>query len=1169
MIIKKLEIQGFKSFADRIKVVFHPGITAIIGPNGTGKSNVVDALLWVLGGKSSKSLRGERSGDVIFNGNNQRAPMGLADVNLYLSEEEEELIINHRVFRSGESEYRLDGKAVRLKDIQDILWEKAIAETDYFVIEQGSIGTFLSSKPLEKRQLLEEAAGTAFYKDKKRQAENKLANSEQNLTRLEDILSEVTREKNSLQRQAQAAIRYRKIREEIRQLTLYHYRKKISQLEASQGETSKTYHARLSDENDFVYTIKTDEKKLAETRQELWDLENINKNKKEELYTLRSKAAKLESDRDKEEKRIDFFQDKKESAEESKKEYRQELNALKQEIQDKQTGLQNLEQILNTKEKELQQAEIRTQKVRNKLDLNKNNIESIRNQILGDLSQHTEIRNESAKAEKELELLIRQEEKIRRQAEDEHFRMLKTKQQIKELTSDIEIEKKDVEITKKGLDKLKNDIKRLSESQVKITEQLEKLKNEKEKNLHHLHSLEKLEEKERETLSESITPETMGILADLIDIDALHAPLVDIIWKEEAKAVLIEPSHLLQVLDENEVKGDFLLIPSPELKEASVKFPDDPRIIGFLKAQIKPEERLKNRTQRLQEAALVKDIRTAVELWINHPGCNFLTLNGDLVLASGLVKIGQKKEGLFSIHQDIKDIKTTISSLEKQIIPLEEQNKDLDDKLAELEQEAAALSDTLSHKEKAVESKVRELEFVRLEEKKTALAKDLAEKEAAALDDEKQKLQQKSKQLHDQISSLAQSEKEKQNELEKLEKELIQLEATHERENKKFFELKSAIDLDREKITNTRDRTRTLSERHSSITEKLESLNKDIQTAAEQLQSLSDSIERLKQKEVSIEKEIKVKEKDLMESEVNYRRILDLQKKLEDKLEQKRTELNEKKEERVQWEVKKAQKERDLVNLEESCWQELKKTIQEIKSEIDLDSIPDENIEAILEEAKDKLQKFKAVNLMAEEEYEVQKKRHDFLTQQYEDLRQSIDATKEAIRKIDQESKTQFLGALGEVNKNFMDVFSILFEGGHAEIKLSEPNLPLESGIEIIAQPPGKRVQSLNLLSGGEKTLTSLSFFFALFRYKPTPFCILDEVDAALDEANLGRFLKLMNKIKTHTQFIIITHNFKTMEVADYIYGTTMAEPNVTSIYAVQLDKVKGALSANETPKDT
>jgi len=324
-----------------------------------------------------------------------------------------------------------------------------------------------------------------------------------------------------------------------------------------------------------------------------------------------------------------------------------------------------------------------------------------------------------------------------------------------------------------------------------------------------------------------------------------------------------------------------------------------------------------------------------------------------------------------------------------------------------------------------------------------------------------------------------------------------------------------------------------------------------------QTSGLQDNLVRISNDIAKLGNQIKQKEKGLALSETKLNEIQIDQVKLENVLDKQKIEYESTKNKRVQSEIKKAEIERDIVNLEESCWQELRKTLQEVKGEISGDIIPDENIEEELESSKDRLQRIGNVNLMAEEEYTIQQQRYDFLLQEQNDLRESIDSTKMAISKIDKESRSQFVAALEAVNKNFKEVFSLLFEGGSAEVKLTDPNNPLESGVDIIAQPPGKRLQSLSLLSGGEKTLTSLAFFFALFRYKPTPFCILDEVDAALDEANLSRFLNLMNKIKTQTQFIIITHNSKTMEVADYIYGTTMAEPSITSIFSVRMEKNK------------
>ncbi|MGB6338245.1 MAG: AAA family ATPase [Candidatus Aminicenantaceae bacterium] len=293
MIIKRLELQGFKSFLERTKVVFHPGITAIVGPNGTGKSNIVDALLWVLSGKRLKALRGERGSDIIFNGNTKTAPVSMADVNLILGDGDEDLIINHRFFRSGEGEYRMNGKVTRLKDIHDFLWKKAIAETEYFVIEQGSIGLFLSSKPLEKRQLLEEAAGTAFYKDKRKQAQKKLENSEQNMDRLEDIIAEVDRGKNALKRQAGSAIRYRQLRETIREYTHFLFREKIHTLEKSQAETASNYRRSLEHEQDLIAQLKSEERQLASKRKEVWEIEISNKQEKEDFFSLKTQLSRI------------------------------------------------------------------------------------------------------------------------------------------------------------------------------------------------------------------------------------------------------------------------------------------------------------------------------------------------------------------------------------------------------------------------------------------------------------------------------------------------------------------------------------------------------------------------------------------------------------------------------------------------------------------------------------------------------------------------------------------------------------------------------------------------------------------------------------------------------------------------------------------------------------
>ena len=1162
MIIKKIELQGFKSFPERAKILFHPGITAIIGPNGTGKSNIVDALLWVLGGQRSKYLKGERSGDVIFNGNTEKPPLGMADVVLSLRDDDEELIINHRFFRSGESEYRLNGKQVRLKDIQDSLWKRDIAEKEYFVIEQGQIGLFLTSKPTEKRLFLEEAAGTAFYKDKKRQSQNKLENSEQNLIRLEDIIAEVSKAKNSLKRQASAAIKYRKLREKIRQLNSLNYRRKILQLEKSLQEITLSYENSLSREKELISKLKAEEKSLGQKRKEVWDLEKSMKERQKNLFALNSQVSRVETDRDKEIRRIEFFEEKKNKAIEDTAEHEKELFHLDKERAEVEENLKTLGQTQKQKQQALKRADQANQISQEKLASWGKKLETLRSEYFEKLSSHTEIKNEGVKVEKEKELIHRQEEKLKSQLSKEHA-LLKQKE------NKLEQNQKELVQAQKLKDEKRNTMTvsqqeldgTLSLSQ-SLQNKISELEEKKEQEIHHLQALEKLAKKERSTDFSKDIPDALGLLADLIETDDEHAPLIDIFWKEEAKATLVHAQDFMKILTEKEIKGNFLLI-SPKKKEGvspiSSKLYKDLQVVGLFKSRIRPRAKIKDHLSHLQEAAIVKDIKSAVQLWSRFPSSNYITLEGDLLLSSGLLKMGQKEEGIFTLSQEIKKIKKNIALIDKKINPLSIELKEKIEQKLRLEEKLQGESALLNQLDRKSEEIEKENKYDQTEKERIAAHVSLLKNELDVFTKDREALTKKM----DTVSFMAKSLREEENALKKKiedeEKEYADYQEEDEKTRKNFFELKAGVDLLQERIKNLNHRLQIQKQRKEILETKLNSLQGEIKNCDEEKLKLKENIKNLSKKAKNLAEQRKKQERELARSESHLQNMKKEQGDMEKKIEQLREEHEGKKEERVKWEISKAEIDRDLVNVEESCWQDLKKTLQEVKKEMPEEEIPDTEIEGKLAETEEKLQKIKSVNLMAEEEYSIQKKRYDFLMQQKKDLRESIDTTREAIRKIDKESKNQFMKALREVNKNFKKVFSLLFNGGIAELKLADPSHPLESGVDIAAQPPGKKVQSLSLLSGGEKCLTSLAFFFALFRYKPTPFCVLDEVDAALDDVNLARFLELMKKIKNQTQFILITHNVKTMEVADYIYGTTMAEPNITSLYSIKLEsKEKG-----------
>jgi chromosome segregation protein len=1227
MIIKKLELQGFKSFAERTKIVFHPGITAIVGPNGTGKSNLVDAMLWALGGhRQGGVVRGDRTDEVIFSGNAKRPALSLADAVLTLSGDDQELVVSHRAFRSGENEYRMNGKTVRLRDIQDELWKHAIGEKEYFVIKQGSIGTFVTSKPNEKRLFIEEAAGTAYYKDKKRQAQSKLDSTEQNLIRLEDIIIEVEKAKNSLQRQAQAANRYRRLRERIRELTSHHYQRKLVVLEKAQQEAAALYEAGLVRETEMTARLRNEEKDVASRRKDLWDLEKVLKDGQEQLYALRSKAARTESDIDRESKRVEFFEEKKRRAEADRDELLEDVLYLTRDIEELRARLGGLEESLAASRDEVAGSETELAAAREARLRAGREIERLRGEYIQALQALTEAKNESARTEKEIELLLRQDEKLAAQLGEQDELLAENAERTAALESDIA----DARVTREALVSRAEDVRAaIAAGRAGLEDfrgRLDALRSRRDEAAYHLQALRRIDEKAREESRPDDVPGGLGILADLIRTSPENALLFDTFWREGARSRVVPAEEFVNGLPEG-LRGSYLLVPAAARPAIPAEVLGRPGVVGQLKSLIEPDESLRDRLAGLEDAVIVRDTGEAVRIWLDHPELNFLTPSGDLLLSSGLLKVGEKAEGAVALASEMRKLETEIDRLEADTLPIAAEIGSKTKDLAALEADLSAVREELEGTERILQDREREQRYGFGDGEKIRTNQSILGRELDVLRGERARLEEAFRTASESLSvreAGTRSMKERIENEERAHADLVSGEAARER---RFFETKAGLDLVQEKMNGLADQIRTGEKRKETATAKIQTLEADILRSREDQARLREEIAALREGARTLGEERAAAETGLEATEADLEKVRQALEGIEAVVLKSRAEEEAAKNERVRHEIRKAEVERDLVNLDEMCWQELKKTLTELKAEARAaESLPapaaapeepeteelvedeaeeggaagtaapsaeagaetasgaipgsaeaakprrvmkkwrplagmtDEDVEKELEESREALNRFKAVNLMAEEEYVEQKTRFDFLTQQRQDLRESITSTVEAIRKIDEESKDQFLKALEQVNKNFSDLFTALFKGGNAEVKLLEPDNPLESGVEIVAQPPGKRVQNLSLLSGGEKSLTSLAFLFALFRYRPSPFCFLDEVDAALDDVNLARFLDLLKTIKHQTQFILITHNYKTMEVADYIYGTTMAEPNMTRLLSVKLERKGGEL---------
>jgi chromosome segregation protein len=1238
MIIRKLEMQGFKSFAERTKVVFHPGITAIVGPNGTGKSNLLDALLWATGGLRFKGLRGDRTEDVIFNGNAKRPALNMADVVITLGSEEEELVVSHRVFRNGEGEYRLNGKVVRLKDVQDELWKHRIGEKEYFVIEQGAIGDFVTSKPTEKRALIEEAAGTAYYKDKRRQAQNKLESTEQNLIRLEDIIAEVEKQKNSLQRQTQAANRYRRLRERIRELSSHHYRRKLAELEKLGREAAGLYEQALAAEKEAAAGLKTAEQETAGLRNDLWRLEKDIQETQEKLFSLRSQTDRTEGEAERGARRVDELEERKKRAGRDRDELNLELVRLMQEAVAREEGAAALEREGSALSEAAELAAATLAAAREERLRLEAGLEAGRHAYLETLQALTEAKNERARSEKELEMMARQAEKLERDLEEAGRQLSEKEEQLAALEKSAAEQEESRRAAEEAVKRAEASLGALAAEVEKLGAELAGLKDRRNETAFHLQALRRVEEKERQSSSGTEVGGSLGLLADLVRAASEDAPLFDLFWGDAAKARVVPAADFLREA-EGRVKGRFLLLPEKERAKFPAELLARPGVCGLLKARLEARDRLKERLGGLEDAVVVGTWKEAVALWLEYPEVNFVTLGGDLLLASGLFKAGEKGAGLISLTAELAALEAELARVESLIAPLEREFEEKSRLRDEARLELEMAGQEAARAEKAGQEKLRELKFARQEAERARTSGEILARELELLRGEMSGLtgrQAESKARLEELEARAQAAR---SALEAGEKEAAGAAEKVAALERAFLEQKAGLNLVRERASAVQAALDDIGKRQAALKSRIDHLEKEIADWNANQAELRLSVEAGMKKAAALKDECGRTEALLAESEGRLGRLKqDLEEK-EAALGRLREKAREVQEERVRHEIRKAQLERDLVNLEEMSWQELKKTLVELKQEAEAEAagagaageaeaaaaeelleeketegeeseaegtegaeaaaaegaeaaseagagpeakprrparkwrpvreMSDEEVERELEEAREAFNRIKQVNLMADEEYLEHKKRYEFLVGQREDLRASIVSTQEAIRKIDQESETQFLKALEEVNRNFNEVFTSLFKGGQAEVKLLEPENPLESGVEIAAQPPGKRLQNLSLLSGGEKSLTSLAFLFALFRYRPSPFCFLDEVDAALDDVNLARFLELMKKVKQQTQFIIITHNYKTMEVADYIYGTTMPEPNVTRLLSVKLERKEDASGGDGADAET
>ncbi|HET7436230.1 MAG TPA: chromosome segregation protein SMC [Thermoanaerobaculia bacterium] len=1165
--LEQLDIHGFKSFYDPARLTFPEAMTAVVGPNGCGKSNICDALIWVLGENRASHIRGETMEDVIFQGSARRRALSMGEVTLTLGTsngdsnhpmaDDGKIVINRRVFRDGQSEFRLNGRRVRMKDISDILMDTGLGIRNYSVMEQGKIDLILSNKPQDRRRLIEEAAGITKYKTKRRAAELKLEETQQNLLRIDDTLGEVTRNLNSLKRQASKARRHRELFDQLSTAKRALYKGRIVLAQAEEELASATLAEAQTRESELAAQLSADEAELAETRTVHIERSHRASKVREEIAGLTGEVERLRSFLQQSETNLGDLLQRIENA-------RGQISTLEQEGSDQQAAFDEKTQQLETARAErnrfreiADQVERDRQERSDEVRQHEKSLADSRESLMRTIAKISESRNQVHQIEIAVEkcefYLTKLTESARKAAESRdgaRAQMYEWEQSVRDAEQGLVVAQQTARDAVQRRDELVSQRDSMRESLASARDTISQTTYKIDSLRALLASLEAQDEDVRRAILELI-PNAMSA-AEAVHAAQGYEAALDTLLREISKAVVVEDDDtaieaIRRLRERGAGRGAFITLGYAATGTGTRRGDAAAVVVG--EGPVADAVR-----QAIPEAYIVGDLRQAIEGGRERPHATIVTLDGDIVRGPLVVggKTAGATPGVFSIKREVADLQallgseeTRASSLSTELQQVEEELRAADDAriIAEERMRTAdqELRERRGQRERAgTELQRYEKDLAVASEEQTLYAEEkeqlLARKNAAIADLEQ--LQGRETELHEQIRSheeqLAVSRRAFEEVTEVASKARVDVEAASGVVN--------SVQREHENLSRI---VVSLGSRASQLQQEIESLARKqgdtgvaVEEARRQLDESLGKLHDISEMRVSLEAE--VADLDVRVNELQTRAVAS----------------------REQWNTAKNalfESERRL-DRAKSAFDLLREQIS-LDLHAGIDALADveppsddesrANLESEVAKLSDQIEKIGPVNVLAIDEHQELETRESFLRTQRDDLVQSIDSLRQTIRKINLTSRELFRDAFTQVNESFTEIFTSLFGGGTARMQLLDEEDVLESGIELVAQPPGKKNQSIALLSGGERALTAIALLFAIFRYKPSPFCILDEVDAPLDEVNTERFVRLVRDMSRDTQFIVITHSRRTMEAADVLYGVTMEEAGCSRLVSV------------------
>ncbi len=1271
--LRKVEIVGFKSFCERTVVTFSgSGTTCIVGPNGCGKSNVVDAISWVLGEQSHKSLRAERMADCIFNGTTKRPPMGMAEVTLTmedpdlaeavrfviegtqtetpadagaapapepdaaapensnteilslapapapetqqeavgaqhaapkldepLSSELEfkgkrrkkaadkpvlatkpgEVVVSRRLYRSGQSEYLINGRVARLRDIQEMFMGLGLGPDSYAIIEQGRIGLILSTKPMERRAIIEEAAGVTKFKTRKRLAEAKLESSKVNLSRVNDIVVEVEKQLGSLKRQASKARRYAEIRDQMRSIVRQMLAGRARELDAEAERIAKQLEQLTAAETQRAQTIQQQEAGQDRLNQRIYELDaEIRQN--QNVLNLTA----LEVDRT--ENRIAFNRQRSEELASRRLHITEEMSqAAAQVAESAARSVAQQHAVASMREESLalsarvDDLSVRAQSRATRIQESESRIETLRRSageaaeslmhLHGEQKQaeealvhHAEALHKREATEHELlESSIRIRDEADRAAYDWESAASQLKslgQEASELQARIADLRQRREVTAKQAENLRDSLAGVRARHSTLTQIL----NDRS---YTADAVQKLFAANERGAGKNFR--AVGVLADYAEVEEQHEAAVEQYLRDELEYVVVETydharAGVSLLRDEVGGRATFFVDSLRSLRlpeyEPIINFRAEDGVISRLDKLVEFRDPLgaaaKQFLPRLHSAYLADSAASAEKLARDNPQFAFITPDGTCYQGRMVTGGRADEAGPLGMKRELRALDAEIMQLEHQMSDAQAALDSSASNLRAAEQSLEEISMQQREAERSLLSATHRHEHMQGELARLGLEMTICQNELSRLRKDVETAQSRAEQAKNQHASAAATRESAEAESARLVEELLQLRGTVQTgqdelaaSREEFAALNERLSAAEALAARLEDERAELERRGAALRQQETSVTDETAALAKQNEELVQQLEGLRGEKLRLEVRQRQLEQEWDAARTNVTQM-------EDRLRMGRQSLQELREQRSHAEVDRARNDSGRQHLRETCMTEVNAQPEDLIA-TEAAFMTGEELaaaEANYREMKQRIESMGPVNMMALEEYNECEQRFTFLTRELDDLLQSIADTQQAITELDQVSREKFEQAFNAVNANFSEAFHTIFGGGMAEMRLTELDSSGDAGIDIVASPPGKRMQNVLLLSGGEKAMTALALLIAIFRYQPSPFCILDEVDAPLDEANVGRFTRLVGDMSSQTQFIIVTHNRKTMEMGSVLYGVTMQEPGVSKLVSVR-----------------